>query len=119
MGYYTTFHGELTFDRPLLDVDTYNKIKSLVEEEFGKWEVNLEPEKLEFNWLNGKFGDFEDQIAFVVDTLKKYGRRVAGEIVATGEEPGDIWRVKVHGSDSVVTREDAKIRWPDGTEYRA
>lgn len=117
MGYYTTFHGKLTFDKPLLDVPTFNKIRDLVEEEFDKYEVNLEPEKLEFNWLNGKFGDFEDQVRRVVTALKESGRKVFGEIIATGEEAGDIWRVKVTGSESRVHREDAKVRWPDGTVY--
>lgn len=118
MGYYTAFEGSLNFDPPILLLDQFNTLNKHVEDLFySSPEVKLGPQSLEFDRPYGKFYGFEESVRTIVEELEKLGRNVHGTIVAEGEETGDIWRLVVRGGK--VVKEDTKIVWPDGSEYRA
>ncbi len=107
MGYYSRVRPSFKFDTPLTDEElntffaTYDYLGYLTApEKDGIWDTNE----------HGKAYYLEDEIRLMVKTHPG-----VGEFIVEGEESSDIWRLLVNGSE--VKKEEATIRWPDGTEY--
>lgn len=65
---------------------------------------------------SGKAYGIEDEFGELVKVADAHDVLVEGIITVEGEEAGDIWRLVI--KDNVVTHEETKIVWPDGSEYK-
>lgn len=116
MGYYTRVDGSMTFSPELSDAERVELQDWLDMTGYLGYGGDLRASSYSTNF-DGKAYGFENELREFVQRLStKTTRTIAGEFTGVGEEQPDVWRLKV--SDTTVTREEAKLVWPDGTEYR-
>lgn len=113
MGYYTTLNGEITLSREP-SIEVWFHISQL--DSFYFIEEYVPSRHISFDGLDGKFYNLKNDASALINILDQVGISAGGEIVCVGEEQPDIWRLVFTGG--TVVREDTKIVWPDGTEYR-
>lgn len=111
MGYYTQVEGELVFS-PMLTDDQLEVLKEYADEIY---EADLDHYGLRISH-EAKYYGIEDAVRELVAAATRLSVFVGGELVGFGEDQPDIWRIVVR--DGTVTRESAKIVWPDGSKYR-
>lgn len=59
----------------------------------------------------------DEEIREIVAEVKSHGSAVNGYVEGFGEDSTDIWRFLIKDND--ITREQAEIRWPDGTKVES
>jgi hypothetical protein len=116
VGYYTRVDGSMTFS-PELSGSEMDELRDWLDMTgylgYGG-DLRASSYSTQFD---GKAYGFEDELREFVQRLSaKTTRTVRGEFVGVGEEQPDVWRLRV--KDNTVTREEARLVWPDGTEYR-
>ena len=112
MGYYSRAEGELRFTDELSEEELSAFSKDVYDNlcwagtfsSTGWTATDCDSTKLYY---------LEDEAQRLVDTLRGFGIRAEGQILVTGEETGDIWRLVFKGGK--VEKQTAEIRWPDGT----
>lgn len=57
-------------------------------------------------------GTLTEAIHALTKLARKHKVKVNGSIFGSGEEPGDLWRIRVE--DNVVHEERPKLLWPNG-----
>lgn len=114
MGYYTTLTGSLLLSS-IPSFEVWDKIHNL-DSLYFMAEQETPMTFIDFGDLSGKFYNLEGDIKSLVGTLSEVGITVQGAIECVGEEQPDIWRLVV--DNGTVTRETARMLWPDGSEYR-
>jgi hypothetical protein len=113
VGYYTNVTGELYFSPPL-NKDQFRAIRDIASDSI--YSSEIDPWSLGVDTSMKAYG-LVDCIRDIVTLAATFGVTVTGALECVGEEMPDIWRVSV--KDGVVTREEAKIIWPDGSEFDA
>lgn len=116
MGYNSTLRGHLDFsgyldDAVVAELNDYNNdFNNLA---YGGYFTNT-------GWIDdgdsSKFYYLEQEARLLIERLRSLDMTVSGTVVVEGEENSDIWRLIF--KDGKVVRENAKVTWPDGTEYR-
>lgn len=113
MGYYTRLDGEINLSSAP-DIEVWFSISQM--DSFYFLEDYTPSRHISFEGLEGKFYHLEKDSSSLINILGQVGISAGGKIVCVGEEQPDIWRLVFTGG--TVVREDTKIVWPDGTEYR-
>lgn len=116
VGYYTAVRGNIKFSPELSGAEMDEIQEWLSDTDYLDWggELHSTGFSVEFD---GKAYGFENEVRELVSRVSRaQTRSVTGEFVGVGEEQPDVWRLKVSGT--TVTLEEAKLVWPDGTEYR-
>lgn len=124
MGYTTDFTGAVQVEPPLTE-EQIAFLTAFSEERHGgntqphagfpgfwcDWVPTADGAGIEWNGTE-KFYDSDEWMQLIIDRfIAPTGRKVNGTIEAQGEDPSDIWRLKV--TDNVVSRVAAKIVWED------
>jgi hypothetical protein len=113
MGYYTYFEGEINIEPPL-DADEARKSGWL---ETGRYDTNPYPIMIasELDRIipcmddHMKAYDIVDEMKEIVEMFPNH--KFNGMYECTGEEAGDLWRLRVR--DSVVSVVKPEIVWPE------
>lgn len=126
MGYYSSLRGELTFDPPIIsgaDVAALSDygylrvetVKAIVTVGTQTTHTGVAVTTgVEFDVSERKVHNLESEVrAFVSSVDSRNLTTVNGTIEVFGEDSTDIWRLIVE--NSVVRREEAEVRWPDGS----
>lgn len=131
MGYTTQFSGHVTIE-PECDLTLFKKLRYVNDNDTRDWEPEEElPDLFDeyayrcdwrvldngtaLTWDGGeKFYDADQWMKWLIDKLiAPTGRVVNGEILAQGEEAGDVWMIIV--KDNRVTRAESKMAFNEGT----
>lgn len=120
MGYSTDFTGRIDI-APRLNDDVIEELNEFFEARHdsprypGIWcdlsVANVAPNTTELSW-NGSEKTYylAEWIAYVIDHfLKPLGAVANGSLDASGEEPGDLWRILVE--DNVVSTQNGSVSY--------
>lgn len=123
MGYYSDVDGALYFSEPVDPVDRGAVLSAIKRDVYNSWIVEMAHDEgyftdgsIRFQVDGSKVYSLEDEVKTLVRVLRLAKVTVNGTVTVLGEEQPDVWRLRV--LDSVVTKETARLVWPDGTEYR-
>lgn len=108
MGYYTDYKLEVTGFEDA-EAAEFFEFKLLKVTEYSGWDVEVHSRTFTVNaTLNeAKWYDWEKDL----ETLSKQFPHVVIVVDGVGEEPGDIWRARVHNGE--MKRAVATITFPD------
>lgn len=109
MGYYSTVRGELHYSEELDSIKAMREIQKL-DSVYGATVNEL---GIGWDWAQGKYYNLKADVAAIIELVKDK-TKVSGEILVSGEEAGDLWRILV--KDNKMTVEKAVVMWPDGTK---
>jgi hypothetical protein len=110
MGYYSRLIGSIGI-RPALSA------AEIADSPVKYFEIADDGTGLDFHTDEGKYYNIEEHLQEFVDHYPTHA--FSGTICVYGEDATDIWRMKVSSTitkiDTTVTKEEAVIRWPDGS----
>lgn len=127
MGYTTEFEGCVRVEPPL-SLEEYNFWRTVAEKDQrqkGPWQIPNPPsyrcqwepgrDGSSFAWDgNEKFDSPLQWMEIIVGCLQTTGHRCNGELLAQGEERGDVWLLRVR--DNVVTRVEGRIGFAEAVD---
>lgn len=94
MGYHIYFIGTLKTNLPINnDTYTYLLENDIINKDYG-WNFEKDMQTLVFQDCE-KFGDYEEWIVELIESLKIYGYTISGKIKFQGESVGDVGVIDV------------------------